>query len=198
MFHLPTDIIQKIYEYDSTYHERFDIVLDEMVDEKMRMMTKFMSEDKFWIPGGLNEEWVQSSLAKIHDEYDSCYEIMLSPSSDKYHMSTIALKFIVLTDDEVDKKAKEWIEENYDLMDNEFLAAHTGLTLEGVECLRNHLSDMGFKCNMYCLIRDWIYFTDDALDCYGVEHYFEMMYPSLENAFYSDEQSSYFIWIDDD
>jgi hypothetical protein len=96
---------------------------------------------------------------------------------------------------EAQRRVKKYIRENIDLMSNEFLACHTCLTLEAVECLRDHLSDMAFHVNMHNLVSDWEYLLECAIEEDGVDHYFQMIFQNYYTSYMSDDNNTYFIWI---
>ena len=73
----------------------------------------------------------------------------------------------ILTDEEADKKTKEYIDDSLCFFNTDFLLAHTtkGVTKEALEALQHGYEDSNGAIK--ALIEDYDHFVDDVIKCDG-------------------------------
>ena len=77
--------------------------------------------------------------------------------------------YLVLTDEEADKAVRENIEELVWAFTPSFLQAHTGVTIEAIAKIQELCE--GANEPLTAMIKDFDYFVEDAVKCYGRGHF---------------------------
>lgn len=184
MFHLPREIQEKIYEYDSTFREIFSyLVLEELIPNDMRIIQCYYREER------TNKDGFCSFIkeSRDDDEENIYYNV-------KFDDGKIE-KCLVLGANELKYKTKEYIRNNIENWSTEFLAKQTNLTINAIEILRDNLDEEEFIINMKRLMKDFEDAIEEAINEDGLEHYIEMLYPEIDENYYDFETDSYILIV---
>jgi hypothetical protein len=137
---LSKDIIQNIYEFDSTYREVFDEVLKSIVTTKMKILQKFLSSYPYpdTVTNQMNDAW-QIMKKKTIDYDDKYVEIELR--------NPMKIVFYVMTNeerDEMDNPTEEYnpmiIRSQLYLMNPDTIADFIGCTTETIQMIQQHMN----------------------------------------------------------
>lgn len=178
MFQLPREIQEKIYEYDPTYRQAFNEVLEELIPEEMKIIQKVYRK---------SQRQRDDFCAFVKDGQK--YHVKFEDGFQEYCE--------VIRDDELRLKVDEYVKENIEYCSTEFLARKTNLTKNAIEVLRDNLGEEEFRDNMKRIMKDWYCIGEEAIEIDGAEHYIECIFYEADTYDYDWESDSYVLFYYD-
>lgn len=135
MFHLPIDIQKHIYSFDSTYHEKYQEVIENILPINEQVIRKFCKENNFQLLE--NEE----NYYKLSNGTSTIYrEVITYDDLEKYTIELL------------------WAFE-YNFIRNH-ISNLTEKAYNNLQKLEYDANDI-----IYCLIKDFNYFMQDYIHC---------------------------------
>lgn len=184
MFHLPNEILRKIYEYDPTYYDIHNVVLLDMMNDKRLLLRKFCREDVGWLAYQPNE----NHIVRITDLGDEHFEVEFATGLQE--------TFIVLYDSDLDDKVGEWIENNLDQLADSVLADFTGLQVETVEIMRTEIWCEDFKSIIDRLLKDQkSEVVQECLNEIGAETFIDSVWKDVYQQYYDFDSDHHFLLL---
>ena len=177
MFHLPREIQDKIYEYDPTYRQLFDWVLEELIDEDMDTIIDCLregGEDNFC---GFQKD----------EDGDIIYYITFDDGSVKECM--------VVDVPSLRHKIEEHLNDSIQYCEATFLAPYTNLTTKAINALKTGLEEEEYMMNLKNVIGEkWDDMIKDMIEKDGEEHYLDVFWDVVRFE-YDYERDVYILFL---
>lgn len=122
MFQLPTDLISEIFEYDDTYKQKYDAVINEINHKFWSVVMNPSITSSGW--SSHKGRWFLQTAYPFHFEENCVFEYMLCPFDELGEEADEWLESLARPDDGEDTDEEDWDDDDDDTMYYQHMEEH--------------------------------------------------------------------------